>query len=160
MATLTSDQARTTYPVYKPAVAGVVCAAVGTLAIAANPTAGDIWQLCRVPAYCTVLGGMLYSGDLDTNAAETLDVDLGWEANGEDIADPDGFGNFGVMGTDVVAGIKAENGYQFPLGGVIITNGPKTFNRETIISATVVAAAATFAAGTICCVVYYRYKDF
>jgi hypothetical protein len=160
MATLTSLQAADTYPLAKPAIAGVVCASVGTLSITANPTIADIWQLCRVPAYSTILGGMLYSGDLDTNAAETLNLSLGWAANGEDAASVAGLGAFGVMGTDVVAGIKAENGYQYPLGGDIITGGPKTFNRETIIQATVVAAAATFAAGTICCVVYYRNKDF
>jgi len=160
MATLTSPQALDTYPLAKPAIAGVVCASVGTLDIAANPTIGDIWQLCRVPAYVSVIGGMLYSGDLDTNAAETLNLSLGWAANGEDAASAAGLGAFGVMSADTVAGIKAENGYQYPFGGVIITNGPKTFNRETIIQATVVAAAATFAAGTICAVVYYRNKDF
>jgi hypothetical protein len=155
MATSTSLAAATTYPLQKPADGAVVCA-VGTLAIAANPTIADIWQMVRIPAGCQVTSGMIYSGDLDSNATETLDIDFGWEANADEVADPDGFGNLGAMTADTVAGIKPEGGYLFPLGGVLITAGPKTFTRETVLSFTVVAAAATFAAGTVSVVVYYR----
>jgi hypothetical protein len=159
MAVLTSDQALSSYPIAKPAMGGVICCSIGTLAISANPAPGDIWRMVRIPAGVTVVGGMIYSGDLDTNAAELLDIDFGWEANGVDAADPDGLGNLGVMATDTVAGLKAENGYQFPLGGVLITNGFKSFDKETILGFTVVAAAATFAAGTIAVRVDYRNKD-
>jgi hypothetical protein len=154
MATTTATRAADTFPIFKPP-SGVVAVARSELAIAANPTAGDIWQMVRVPAGARVVGGWIRSGDMDTNATETLDIDIGWEANGDEVADTDGFGNLGVMGTDTVAGIKPEEGYNFPLGGVLITAGSKKFNAETIISITVVAAAATFAAGTVSVVVYY-----
>jgi hypothetical protein len=59
------------------------------------------------------------------------------------------------MGTDTVAGVKPESGYNFALGGKLITDGPQTFTKETIITVNAVATAATFAAGTMSVVVYY-----
>lgn len=155
MATFTAARAASTFPVAKPIGGGVLCVAHGVISVTANPVAADIYQMCRIPAGAIVVGGFIYSGDLDTNATETLDLDIGWADNGVEVADPDGFGNLGVMGTDTVAGIKAESGYQYPLGGVLITAGPQTFSAETIIQVTCVATAATFAAGTLSVVVYY-----
>lgn len=155
MATFTAARAASTFPVAKPYVGGVLCVAHGTLEVTANPANGDVYQMCRVPAGAVVTGGWILSDDLDTNATETLDIDVGWADNGVDVADPDGFGNLGVMGTDTVAGFKPEAGYQYPFGGVLITDGPKTFAAETIIQVTANAAAATFAAGTLSVVVYY-----
>lgn len=155
MATFTAARAASTFPVAKPVGAGIGCQAFGTITVSANPVAADIYQLCRVPAGAIVTGGRIYSSDLDTNATETLDLDIGWADNGVEVADPDGFGNLGVMGTDTVAGIKAESGYQFLFGGVLLTTGPQTFSAETIIQVTCVATAATFAAGTLTVVVDY-----
>ena len=155
MATSTATRAAATFPVFKPVGAGVLCAAYGQLEVIANPSANDVFELCRIPKGAVVVGGWIRSDDLDTNATETLDLDVGWAANGTDAADPDGFGNLGVMGTDTVAGIKPEAGYNFPFGGVLITDGPKAFAAETVVTVTVVAAAATFAAGTLSVVVNY-----
>jgi hypothetical protein len=155
MATSTATRAAATFPVFKPVGAGVLCAAYGQLEVTANPAASDVFELCRIPKGAVVVGGWIRSDDLDTNATETLDLDVGWAANGTDAADPDGFGNLGVMGTDTVAGIKPEAGYNFPFGGVLITDGPKAFAAETVVTVTVVAAAATFAAGTLSVVVNY-----
>lgn len=155
MATFTATRAASTFPVSKPIGAGALACAWGSIEVAANPVAADIYQLCRVPAGAVVVGGYIFGDDLDTNATETLDLDIGWAANGTESADPDGFGNFGVMGTDTVAGIKPEAGYNYPFGGVLITTGPQAFTQETIIQVTCVATAATFAAGTLGCVVYY-----
>ena len=155
MATSTATRAAATFPVFKPVGAGVLCAAYGQLEVSANPAASDVFELCRIPKGAVVVGGWIRSDDLDTNATETLDLDVGWAANGTDAADPDGFGNLGVMGTDTVAGIKPEAGYNFPFGGVLITDGPKAFAAETVVTVTVVAAAATFAAGTLSVVVNY-----
>ena len=154
MATFTATRAASTFPVFQPG-GGQLAVAYGTIAVAANPVAADVYQMCRVPAGAIVTGGHFYSADLDTNATETLDLDVGYAANGTDAADPDAFGNFGVMGTDTVAGIKAESGYYFSLGGVLITGGPKLLSAETIITVTCVATAATFAAGNMSVVVYY-----
>lgn len=154
MATFTATRAASTFPV-TAITGGVMNVAHGTLEVSANPVAADIYEMCRVPKGAVVVGGYIYSDDLDTNATETLDLDIGWLANGTDAADPDGFGNLGVQGTDTVAGIKPESGYQYPFGGVLIADGPKTFAAETVIAVTCVATAATFAAGTLSVVVYY-----
>lgn len=154
MATFTATRAASTYPVTSHR-GGVMNIAWGTIEVAANPVAADIYEMCRVPAGAVVVGGMIYSDDLDTNATETLDLDVGWLGNGTEATDADGFGNLGVFTTDTVAGIKPESGYQFPFGGKLITDGPQTFSAETVIAVTCVATAATFAAGTLSVVVYY-----
>jgi hypothetical protein len=154
MATFTAARAASNLPVVRPA-AGSLAVAWGTIEVAANPVAADVYQMCRLPRGAVVTGGWIYSDDLDTNATETLDLDVGWAANGVESADPDGFGNLGVMGTDTVAGVKPEGGYNFPFGGTLITDGPRSFSAETIVQVTCVATAATFAAGTLSVVVYY-----
>lgn len=152
MATFTATRASALAPVPNT---GSLRVAWGVIEVAANPVANDVYEMCRVPKGAIVVGGQILSDDLDTNATETLDLDVGWLANGSDAADPDGFGNLGVMTTDTVAGIKPESGYNFQFGGVLITDGPKTFAAETVIAVTCVATAATFAAGTLSVVVFY-----
>lgn len=155
MATFTAARAASTFPVYKPPGSGNLAVAWGTIEVAANPVAADVYEMCRIPKGAVVTGGCIYSDDLDTNATETLDLDVGWAANGVEAADPDGFGNLGVFTTDTVAGIKVENGYQYPFGGKLITDGPQAFSAETVITVNCVATAATFAAGTLSVVVHY-----
>jgi hypothetical protein len=154
MATFTAARAASNLPVVRPA-AGSLAVAWGTIEVTANPVAADVYQMCRIPKGAVVTGGWIYSDDLDTNATETLDLDVGWAANGVEAADPDGFGNLGVFTTDTVAGVKPESGYNFPFGGKLITDGPQSFSAETIVQVTCVATAATFAAGTLSVVVYY-----
>jgi hypothetical protein len=155
MTTFTASAAASTAPAFQSTGSGLLCAAYGTIEVSANPVAADVYQMCRIPAGAVVVGGRIYSDDLDTNATETLDLDVGWAANGTDAADSDGFGNLGVLGTDTVAGIKPESGYNYAFGGVLVTDGPKTFAAETVVTVTCVATAATFAAGTLSVVVYY-----
>lgn len=154
MATFSATRAASTHPVTAH-TGGVLNVAWGSIEVAANPVAADIYELCRVPAGAVVVGGYMFGDDLDTNATETLDLDIGWAANGSDAADADGLGNFGAQTTDTVAGIKPEAGILFPFGGVLITTGPQSFVNETVIQATCVATAATFAAGTLGAVVFY-----
>src|SRR5215207_6192424 len=111
MATFTAARAASTFPVAKPIGGGTLSAAWGTIEVAANPVAADIYEMCRVPAGAVIVGGKITGDDLDTNATETLDLDGGWAGNGGDVADPDGLGNVGVRGTDTRAGIKPEAGY-------------------------------------------------
>lgn len=155
MATFTATRAEATFPVFKASGAGNLCAAYGTIEIAANPADGDIYELCRVPAGAIVVGGTLYADDLDTNATETLDMDVGWAANGSDAADPDGFGNLGVWTGDVTADVKPVVGNMFDLQGVLLTSGPQAFVNETLIQVEANAAAATAGTGTLSIVVYY-----
>lgn len=155
MTTFTATRAASTFPAFQASGSGVLCAAYGTIEVSANPVANDVYEMCRIPAGAVVVGGRIYSDDLDTNATETLDLDVGWLANGVEAADPDGLGNLGVFTTDTVAGVKPESGYNFSLGGKLITDGPQAFSAETVIAVTCVATAATFAAGTLSVVVYY-----
>jgi hypothetical protein len=155
MATFTAARAASSFPVFKGLGSGVLSCAWGTIEVAANPVALDVYEMCRIPKGAVVVGGRIYSDDLDTNATETLDIDVGWAANGAEAADPDGLGNFGAVTTDTVAGAKIEAGYNFALGGKLITDGPQAFTAETIITVNCVATAATFAAGTLSVVVFY-----
>lgn len=155
MATFTAARAEANFPVYKGHGAGERCTAWGTITVAVNPIAADIYEMCRVPAGATVVAGRIYSSDLDTNATETLDLDVGWLSNGTELADTDGFGNIGVITADVVSGVKPEDGYNFPFGGVLVSVGPKHFTYETVIAVTCVATAATFAAGPMTVLVDY-----
>ena len=153
--TLTATRAASTFPVAENNAAGVVHAAWGTYTIAANVEDGDIFEMCKLPANSTVIGGMIMADDLDTNATETLDMDIGWAANGTDAADPDGFGNLGVWTGDAITDWKVVVSNMFPLQGVLITAGPKTFSAETTIQIEANAAAATGGTGQLSVVVYY-----
>lgn len=158
--TLTGTRAASTFPVFQPTGAGLVCAAYGTYAVAANTEAGDIFQMCKVPAGAVILGGSLYGADLDTGV-ETLDLDVGWAANGGtgtyDAADSDGLGNFGVATGDSFALGNVANvaGLSYPLAGLLVTGVLPSFTAETTIQVIANAACATFAAGSISVVVYY-----
>jgi hypothetical protein len=154
MATLTATRAGPNFPVPGHGFGGNLKCSWGTYTLAANPTAADIIRFCRVPAYATVVGGVFYGADIDTGT-ETLDIDIGWEANGTDAADPDGFGNFGVLSGDVITELIPVAGIWRPLQGVLLTEGPKTFAAETIISGTVIAAAAAGGTGVLSLNVYW-----
>lgn len=158
--TLTSTRAADSFPTFKTG-GDIVQVARGTYAIAANVEDGDIFEMCKVPAGAVILGGRLIAADLDTNATETLDMDIGWAANGGsgtyDAADPDGLGNLGVWVGDAFAGGNtfgvAGNG--FDLAGILATGIFPYFTRETMIQVEANAAAATFAAGSMSVVVFY-----
>lgn len=154
MATLTATRAAAGVPVAGHGFAGNLKVAYGVYTLAANPTIADIIQFCRVPKGATVLGGYLMGADIDTGT-ETFDMDIGWEANGDEIADPDGFGNFGVISGDVITELIPVAGIYRPLQGVLLTAGPKTFNAETIISGTVIAAANAGGTGVLSLVVFF-----
>lgn len=155
MATFTAARAASTFPVFSPPHgSGVLCAAWGTYAIAANPTAADIIEMCKLPAKATVLGGYAMASDIDTGT-EALDIDIGWAATADEVADPDGFGNFGVWDGDTVGQIIPVAGSWKPLQGVLLTAGPKTFTAEAKVIATVNAPANAGGTGQITVVVFY-----
>lgn len=153
--TLSATRAAGAFPDFTPAGAGALACAHGTYEIAANVEDGDIFEMCKIPPNATVVAGWVYADDLDTNATETLDMDVGWAANGVDAADPDGFGNLGVWVGDAVANHKPEVWNRFPLGGVL-KDGPKTFGAAiTTIQVEANAAAATGGTGTLSVIVLY-----
>lgn len=148
MATLTATRAEAGFPVSSFVGAGVLQAAYGSYDMSANPTANDILEICKVPAGAVILDGFVRMEDLDSNATETLDFDVGTAD------DADAFGNFGVQNGDAVTGYLPEGGIRLPLHGTL-KDGPVTITEETTIQVTWIAVAATFAAGTVTVVVYY-----
>jgi hypothetical protein len=153
MATVSATRASSTLAV--PG-SGVFRVAWGTYEHAANLAAADIVQYCRVPKGAVVVGGWWGGDDLDTNGTEEIDIDIGWAANGVEVADPDGFGNLGTLTGDVSVHLGAA-GLWFPLQGVLLTGGPAstTFSAETILQATIITDAATGGTGTSTLVAYY-----
>jgi hypothetical protein len=150
--TVTAAQAATGKPVHGHGFGGNAKVAWGTYNIAAATADGDIIQLCRVPAGATVVGGWLIGQDIDTGT-ETWDADFGWAANGDEVGNPAGFGNFGVISGDAIDGNEA--GIFRMLGGVIRSAGPKTFNAETVLQLEVNAAANATGTGQITVIVFY-----
>jgi hypothetical protein len=148
MATLTATRAASAFPASLYAGAGVLQAAYGSYDLASNPSAADVLEICKVPANSVILGGWLRMEDIDSNATETIDVDVGTSA------DTDAFGNFGVRTGDAVTDYLPEGGTLLPLNGTL-KDGPVTVSAETTIQVTFVATAATFAAGTVTVVVLY-----
>lgn len=158
MATLTSTQAAETFPTHGTGPAGSLKVAYGTYAFTdAGVGAGDVIELCKVPAGAVVLGGYALAGDLDTGT-EALDIDIGWAATDDEAADPDGFGNFGVWTGDAITNLVPVAGNYKPLQGVLLTAGPKSFSAEATIEMVVNADAATPASGTITLVVFYVFN--
>ncbi len=119
-----------------------------------NPTAADVVRMLKLPARSTVLGGYLYGPDIDTGT-DALDIDVGWLANGVDAADPDGFGNMGVLNGAAITNLKPETGIYRPLGGVLFSTGPQFFANETDIVLTVIAPANAGGTGRLTLVVHF-----
>jgi hypothetical protein len=152
-ATLGNTRSVASFPKGGSGDAFAVKAAWATITIDSATEDGDIWQLFRLPAGSTVIGGYIIGADGDTGI-EQLDIDLGWAATADEIADPDGLGNLGVW-------IGAKNsavGNWIPFQGVLMTAGPKTFTAEALIQLETNVAAATGAAMVVTVVCYYLYK--
>lgn len=129
--TLTSVRAAASFPVFESHAAGLLCVAFGSFTITAAVEDGDIFEMCRVPASAIVIGGWLQTADLDTGT-EVLDLMVGWAANGDEVADPNGFALADVFTGDASENYGGVGNLKF-FGGVLATAGPKTFNRETLI---------------------------
>ncbi len=160
MTTFTGTRALYGNPTAGVGDGGSLKVAHGTIDVAVNPVAADLYEMCRLPAGATIVGGFFRGADLDTGA-ETLDMDLGWAANGGtgdyDAMDADGLGNLGVLTGDafVLGNISNVVGLNYPLNGLLSAGELPTFTKETVIQLTCVATAATFAAGSLSVVIFY-----
>lgn len=153
MATVSAARAASTLPVAGHGFAGNMKAAWGTYTHASNLAAATVIEYCRVPKGATIIGGYWCATDLDTGTEE-LDIDIGWAANGDEIADTDGFGNLGTLTGDVSVHLGVASIW-IPFRGVLFTAGPKTFNAETVLQALVNTDAATGGTGQSTMVAYY-----
>lgn len=141
-------------PVYKPLGGGQLAVAMGTYQFLVNPTTNDVIRFCKVPANAIVIGGYIAGADLDTGT-EALDIDFGWEANGTEIADTDGFGNMGVLDGDTVGQIIPVAGIWRPLQNIMLTQGFQKFTNETWLSGLVNAPANAGGTGKLSLIVHY-----
>lgn len=155
MATLTGSKAAATAPTPGvPIPNGTLGVAWGVYTFSAAASAADIVNICKVPAGATVIGGFLQGADIDTGT-EALELDVGWAANGTDVADPDGFLDSGVVSGDAIAEFRPVAGIYYPFANIIQSAGFKTFAAETTITVTVTAAANAGGTGLIKVVVFY-----
>jgi hypothetical protein len=154
--TVTSTQGATDQALFKPLGSGLLAVAHGTYEETTPQVDGDIWQMLRVPKGACIVDGVIRADDLDTGT-ETLDIDVGWAANGVEPADPDGFGNLGVWTGDAVTGVKPEATVMYRLNGVL-KDGPMCFGDDTTIQLEANAASAGGGDGTFNLTVYYYVK--
>lgn len=145
-------RAATGLPVAGHGFAGTLKVAWGTYTHASNLAAATAIEYCRVPKGATIVGGYWCGTDLDTGTEE-LDIDIGWAANGDEIADTDGFGNLGVITGD--PSVHTPGGIWIPFQGVLLSAGPKTFNAETVLQALINTDAAASGTGQTSMVAYY-----
>ena len=159
--TLTATRGNKNFPgPATPSLAGTVMCAYGTYAIAAAVEDGDIFEMCWVPAGAVLLGGYFYGADLDTGT-ETLDMDIGWAANGGsgtyDAADPDGLGNLGVLTGDAFAAgnLSPVAGLIYPFSGIFATGVLPSFTKKTLLQIEANAAGNAGHTGSVSLVVFY-----
>lgn len=138
-----------------PGEAFVTFGIPGYIDIAANPTAGDIYELCWVPAGFVCTSGLLYGYDLD-QGTEALDMDLGWAANGGsgtyDAVDTDGLGNYGVWEGDAFAtgNISRVSSNTFVFAGAFLAIGVSPFfTKKTKLQLYCNVTANSFVAGRV-----------
>lgn len=152
--TVWADRALPGFPVAS-GQAGDVKAAWGTYNIGAAVAQNDVINMCRTPKGAVVIGGWIQGEDIDTGA-EALDFDIGYLANGVDVADTDAWGNLGVVTGDVSVQMPTGvAGIYIPFAGVLATGGPKTLAAETIHSVLFNAAANAGGTGRLTMVVLY-----
>lgn len=162
MATFTGDRAASTFGAQGHGYGAALYAAWGKITISANPADGDIYEMCWTPSGgdgFVALGGWFSAADLDTGT-ETLDIDLGWAANGSasaatkvmpwgeqltdsgNAASVTGLGNLGVLSGDAVTNYIAGATHR-PL----LLSTPLWFAQPTKIQLEANAASAVFASG-------------
>jgi hypothetical protein len=148
MATVTADQAASTFPVFEPSGRGIKCFAYGSYTISSALSKNDLIEFCKVNP-CFVVGGFLAAADLDTGT-EAMEVDVG------DGSDADEFLDSGVLTGDAISGSVdvfqsyGATTYNFRWFNGILVNGPSTLTgTPTTITGTVVAAANAGGTGLI-----------
>jgi hypothetical protein len=161
MASLKAARSLSKFPIGGMAGGAIKHTAWGLYTFAANPTAADTVDLFRLPAGALAIGGWMRGVDLDTGT-DALDIDIGWTANGGSgvgaTADPDGFGNFGVVAGTAVTNFKPEASILFPLNGTL-KSGPIYFDKETLVQAVVNVTANAGGTGIFWVSLDYLFQD-
>lgn len=143
--------------------------AYGVYTYGAAPSANDLANLFKLPKNALVIDGFLMTDDIDTGT-ETLEIDVGWTANGgaqtDGIKTNDGtswtnagyqavsagFVDSGVLTGDAVTDLSPVGQNRRPFQ---LKTGPKFFSEETQVQAKITAAANAGGTGTVYVVAYY-----
>lgn len=161
MATVSSNQ----YTGLQPAGHGLqanVKAWFGKYTYSSAPSANDLANMFKLPKNCLTLWGFVATDDIDTGT-ETLDIDIGFTANGggsatvttsdgttwtnaASSADAVGFVNGGVFTGDAITDIAPAGTNWRPF---MHATGPKFFSEETVVQAKITAAANAGGTGTV-----------
>lgn len=140
MATLFAQKAKA--PAFQP-VDGCAVQLDDKYSFTANPTAGDVVNLVRIPAGTRVGAVQIQADDLDTNGTPTFVFRAGY-------APCDSTSSLAAVTTYFAAAgqTTAQAG-----GRLDCSFKPITFEEDVYLTVTVNTAAATFAAGDICGIV-------
>lgn len=143
MAATNSDQYGAKIPRPGAGPAGNLKVLFGTQDITSAQSATDTLNFFTAPAGFTPLFGWLMGADLDTNATETIQIDIGISG------DTTKYLNSGVITGDAVTEFKPVVGIYMPLAEELFTVRPTEFAVDTDIIGTFVGAAATGGTGVI-----------
>lgn len=154
MTVLVATRGAANLPVYKPS-GNSLGIAHGTINIDSNPVAADTIQMCRIPKGAVITGGRLTGDKLETSTSgATLTIKIGHSING--VLTSDSMGDFGAVSAAAVTGIKPEVGYNYPLGGLLMSAGAiGPLSAEAIVTITVSASATNFSTGDLNLFVQY-----
>lgn len=124
-------------PAFAPVTGGGVVLD-DSYAFAANPTAGDVVRLVRIPAGTRVSVVQIQADDIDTNATPTVVFRAGYApCDGSDPAASDAY--FAAAGqTTLQGGGRLNCAFE-----------PIAFEKDVWLTVTINTASATFAAGDI-----------
>ena len=145
MATVTSDQAAASFPVYRAMQRRAAYVEYGTYTIASALSKSDIIEFCKVDA-CLIIDGFLASPELDTDATPTMELDVGIAGDTDALLDS------GVLTGEAVSDVLPTHATnkltRLGFNGLYI-NGPLTVSSETTLIGTVTAVAATGGTGLV-----------
>jgi hypothetical protein len=166
MATVTSNQNAMQAPGH--GLQGNVKAWYGKYTYTSAPSANDLFNICKLPKNSLALWGFVSTDDIDTGT-ETLDIDVGYTANGggaatfidaggttwtndgSGVADPDAFINGGVFTGDAITDLMAQGTNFRPF---LFGTGPRFFSEETQVQGKIIAAANAGGTGTVYVVIF------
>lgn len=167
MTTYTATRAAAGFPEYKPGGSGDRAVAYGTIDLTTALAATDVIKMCKLPRGAVVLGGTILGDALAsgaTAASQSMVLNVGVDcsvttATGTNVATTStstALASGTIPNGAAVANVK-DAGYNWPLGGLIKSDGPFTLQDNGTVYITVVASAGagSFTSGTLSLVVDY-----
>lgn len=132
----------------------------GTIEVSVLPVLADVYQMCKLPKGAIILGGRLLGDKLGSGTSfgsTCLTLNVGVDCavtlpNGTAVTTASTSTAMGVLTPEGAAqNWKTETGYNQPLGGLLITDGPFTLGDNATASLIVGTAvgSGSFTTGTL-----------